>query len=63
MNGPQPLGIGDVMAYCAMAAIADPSDRMLLLRLVQAMDGEYLRIATERQKKKKVHNGDTSRQN
>lgn len=52
MNGPQPLGIGDVMAYCAMAAIADPSDRMLLLRLVQAMDGEYLRLATERQKKK-----------
>ncbi len=42
MNGPQPIQITDVMSYCAMAGIADPAERMRLLFIVQAMDGEYL---------------------
>ena len=50
MNGPQPISLGDIMAFCAMAAISDPIDRMAILYAVQAMDGEYLRVAMERQK-------------
>jgi hypothetical protein len=52
MGGPQPISMGDIMAYCAMGAIAEPSDRMLLLRLVQAMDAEFMKYVVEQQKRR-----------
>lgn len=50
MSGPLPIQIGEVMAFCALAGIADPMTRMSILRFVQAMDAEYLRYAYEKRK-------------
>ena len=50
MGGPQPITITEIMAYCAMAGISDPTERMTILRLVQAMDGAFMRWAVAKQK-------------
>lgn len=53
MNGPMPIQINEVMAYCAMAGVADPTMRMGVLQMVQAMDGAYLQHAYEQAKRER----------
>lgn len=48
MHGYQPIPVVEVMAYCALAGISDASERMLLLRLMQAMDREMLAVMAKR---------------
>lgn len=56
MAGPQPLSITEIMAFCAMAAITDPEYRMLVLRLMQAMDAEFMRYVSDERKKAEKSN-------
>lgn len=42
MAGSEPLAIADIMAWCALAGMVDPSDRMGFLRCMQAMDSAYM---------------------
>ena len=50
MSGAQPIAIADVTAFCALAGMTDPTQRMELLHCVQAMDAEFMSIVAERQK-------------
>lgn len=50
MNGPQPISVSDVMAFCALAGIAEAQDRMMILYGVQAMDNEFRKVIAEKQK-------------
>lgn len=48
MNGPQAISLAEVASYCSMASVADPTARMTLLEMVQAMDGAYLEVSYEK---------------
>jgi hypothetical protein len=52
MNGAQAIQIAEIMAFCAMAGLADPVTRMTILNMVQAMDDEFLSVMAERRKAK-----------
>jgi hypothetical protein len=54
-NGPQPICLSDIEAYCRLHSIEDRSD---LIRYIQSMDGEY--IAHARAKQEKKQSGRTS---
>ncbi len=53
MHGYQAVPVGEVMAYCAIAGIADSTERMTLLRLVQAMDRELLDVIVKKQERER----------
>lgn len=42
MSGPQPIGMGDVLAYCEFEGIRHPDDRDDFLHHVQKMDLVFL---------------------
>lgn len=54
-NGPQPISLSDIEAYCRLHTIEDRSD---LIRYIQLMDGEY--IAHSRKEQEKKQRGRTS---
>lgn len=58
MNGPQPISVADIMAYCAIVGMTDPQDRLELLRAVQAMDTEHAKWDAERRKNQQRSAGD-----
>jgi hypothetical protein len=45
---PQAITLSDIMAYCAIAGISDPIDRMTLTRCIQAMDRAYIAVVVEK---------------
>lgn len=50
MSGPQRIPVADVTAFCALAGLTSPTQRMELLRCVQAMDSEFMAIVEQRRK-------------
>lgn len=47
---PQPLRVSELLAYCQLTGVADSEERERLLRVMQRLDGVYLRHAVERQR-------------
>lgn len=57
-NGPQPIMLSDIEAYCRLHSIEDRSD---LIRYIQLMDGEYISQAREKLKKEQKRGRTSSR--
>lgn len=53
MNGYQAIPLVEIMAYCALAGVGDPSDRMALVRLMQAMDRALLEVMAKKQERQR----------
>lgn len=48
MNGPGPIPLSEVFAYCQMFGIDDPDERQELVMMLQAADAGYLEKAREK---------------
>lgn len=48
MNGPGPIPLSEIYAYCQMFGIDDPDERYELVMLLQAADAGYLEKAREK---------------
>jgi hypothetical protein len=57
-NGPQPIMLSDIEAYCRLHSIEDRSD---LIRYIQVMDGSYLAHAREKLEKDQKRGRTSSR--
>lgn len=57
-NGPQPIMLSDIEAYCRLHSIEDRSE---LIHYIQVMDGEYLSHMREKLKKEQKRGRASSR--
>lgn len=57
MGGEGYISAQEIEAYCALAGIHDPEDRLDLFRLIRAMDGAFLADRDERRAKDEAKTG------
>ena len=50
MGGACAIPVSEIVAYCELIGITDSECRVTLLRRIQILDGEYLKIQAEKSK-------------
>lgn len=51
MNGPQPISLSDINAYCEITNVSDREDREDLMRFVSMLDDYWLGQTYEKQRR------------
>jgi hypothetical protein len=50
-NGPQPIQLSEIEAYCRLNFIHDESERLELVEYIQKMDAQYLKWYSDKRAK------------